>query len=246
MVIPFRLSNAHSTFMQLINNMLRPYIGKIVVVYFDDNIVFNNNKEDHLQQLKIILDELRKHQFHENLKKCRFLQESLVFLGFVISVEGVKMDSDKVKEILEWPSPRGITKVRIFHGLSTVYQKFIQNFNNIAAPIPDCTKGKTFMWTNEADETFKFPKNKVTKEPILALPNFDKVFEVECDASHVGIGAVFSQEGRPIAFFSEKLNEVRKNYSTYDVEFYAIVQSLRRWRNYLALKEFFYLPIILH
>ena len=79
------------------------------------------------------------------------------------------------------------------------------------------------MWTNEAKESFKFPKKKVTEAPILSLLDFDKVFEVDSDASHVGIGVVLSQAGRLIAFFSEKLNEVRKNYSTYDVEFYAIV-----------------------
>jgi hypothetical protein len=107
------------------NTVLRPYIGKFVVVYFDGILVFSNNKEDHLQHLKTILDGLRKNQLYANLKKCRFLQESLVFMGFVISIKGVKMDSEKVKEILEWPSPQSITKVRSFHGLATFYRKFI-------------------------------------------------------------------------------------------------------------------------
>jgi hypothetical protein len=94
------------------------------------------------------------------------------------------------------------------------------------------------MWTNEVEASFKFLKKRVTEAPILASLNFDKVFEVDCDASHVGIGAILIQVGRPIAFFSEKLNEVRKNYYTFDVEFYAIVQALQHWRHYLVSKEF--------
>ena len=97
--MPFRLFNAPSTFMWLMNTVLQPYIGKFVVVYFDGILVFSKNKENHLQHLKIILDTLRKHHLYANLKKCRFLQESLVFLGFVISTEGVKMDSKKVRSI---------------------------------------------------------------------------------------------------------------------------------------------------
>jgi hypothetical protein len=141
-------------------------------VYFDDIVVFSNKKEDHLQHLKVILDALRKHQLYANLKKCSFLQESLVFLGFVISTEGVKMDSEKVRAILEWPSPRSIIEVRSFHGLATFYKKIIRNFRSIVAPITDCTRGKTFMWTKEAKESFEFLKKKVTEAPILALLNF--------------------------------------------------------------------------
>jgi hypothetical protein len=104
-----------------------------------------------------------------------------------------------------------------FSWVGHLLQKFIRNFSSILAPITDCTRGKTFIWTKEVEESFKFLKKKVNESPILALPNFDKVFEVDCDASHVGIGVVHSQAGRPIALFNEKLNEVRKNYSTYDV-----------------------------
>lgn len=118
------------------------------------------------------------------------------------------MDPEKVRVILEWHSPRSITEVRSFHGLATFYRKFICNFSSIVAPVTYYTKGREFSWPKEAKESFQYLKKKVIEAPILALPNFDKVFEVDYDASHVGIGAILSQEGKPIAFFSEKLNDV--------------------------------------
>lgn len=188
-VMPFGLSNAPSTFMRLMNIVLHPYIGKFVVVYFDDILIFSKGREEHLQYLRIILEVLRREKLYANLKKCRFMQASLFFLGFVISADGVKMDPEKVRAILEWRSPRSITELRSFHGFITFYRKFICNFNSIVAPVTDYTKGQEFSWTKEAEESFQYLK-KVTEAPILALPGFDKVFEVDYDASHVGIGVV--------------------------------------------------------
>eukprot|EP01018_Ginkgo_biloba_P023503 Gb_02514 [translate_table: standard] len=106
----------------------------------------------------------------------------------------------------------------------------------ITAPMTKCIKGKTFQWTNAPQRSFELLKRKVTEASILTLPDFNKIFEVECDASSVGIGAILSQEG--VAFFSEKLNEARRKYSTYDMEFYAMIQALKHWRHYLLPKEF--------
>ena len=135
LVMPFGLTNAPSTFMRLMNELLKSFLGKFVVVYLDDILIFNKSKEEHLEHVKKLLI---------NLNKCSFLKEELVYLGFVVSHEGLKMDMEKVRAILEWPTPTCAFDVRSFHGLANFYKKFIQNFSEICAPLTTCIKKGIF------------------------------------------------------------------------------------------------------
>lgn len=99
-------------------------------------------------------------------------------------------------------------------------------------------KNVVFKWTDVHEKAFELLKDKLTNAPLLCLPNFDKAFEIECDASGVGIGAVLMQDSKPIAYFSEKLKGAALNYSTYDKELYALVRALQIWQHYLWSREF--------
>jgi hypothetical protein len=238
MVMPFGLSNAPSTFMRFMHQVLRPFMGKFVVVYFDDILIYSPTWESHFDHLRAVFDMLRTERLFVNRKKCSFFTSSVTFLGFVVSTDGVLADQSKIDAILGWPKLKTLHDVRSFHGLASFYRRFIRNFSTLIAPITECLKGREFKWSDEAEASFQLVKKRMTEAPVLALPDFEKVFEVNCDASGVGIGGVLSQEGRPVAFFSEKLSGSKRNYSTYDLEFYAIVQSLKHWRHYLIQREF--------
>jgi hypothetical protein len=161
-----------------------------------------------LQQEKLLI----------NMKKYSFMKTKLIYLGFVISADKLKMDPDKVEVIKNWPSPKSIFEVRSFHGLASFYKKFIRNFSGISVPMMDTVnkRHKYFHWIEEAEKSFNLLKRKITEQPILVFPYFSKTFQVKCDASGFAIGAVLSQDDRPITYFSEKLNEAKVNYSTYD------------------------------
>ncbi|WZZ33532.1 hypothetical protein YC2023_016933 [Brassica napus] len=214
-VMPFGLTNSPSTFMRLMNHILRSFIGHFVAVYFDDILIYRKNLDDHKMHLKSVLDVLWKEKRFANLGKCSFGTDHVVFLGFVLGANGLRVDEEKIKAIRDWPSPTTVGKVRSLHGLAGFYRRFVQNFSTIAAPLTGVIKKNIgFKWEQAQKKAFQILKGKLTQALLLTLPDFSKTFEIECDASSVGIGAILMNDRKPIAYFSEKLGGATLNYPT--------------------------------
>ncbi|XP_019266818.1 PREDICTED: uncharacterized protein LOC109244216 [Nicotiana attenuata] len=101
--------------------------------------------------------------------------------------EGIHADSGKIEAIASWPIPKSLTEIRSFHGMVSFYQHFIKNVSSLVAPIIECLKGNPFKWTDAAQKSFELIMTRMTQAPVLAFPNFDVIFESECDTSGVGI-----------------------------------------------------------
>ena len=140
LVMPFWVTNAPYTFMRLMNHILRSFIGHFVLVYFADILIYSKNLDDHRMHLKSVLEILRKERLFVNLGKCSFGTDNVVFLGFVVGADGVRMDKLKIKAIRDWPSSTILGEVRSFHGLAGFYWRFIPNFSTIEAPLTEVIK----------------------------------------------------------------------------------------------------------
>ena len=165
--MPFGFSDAPSTFMRVMTNVLQPFIGKFLVVYFDDILIYSQSKEEHLEHLQHVFLTFREVKLYVNLKKCSFMKPHVIFLGFIVSKHGISADPEKVRVIKEWLEPKSITETRSFHGLASFYRRFIREFSTIMAPIIECLKNKEFQWSNAASHAFREIKVKRTEAPVL-------------------------------------------------------------------------------
>lgn len=136
-------------------------------------------------------------------------------MGHVVSKAGVEVDQEKVQAVLQWSIPNNVSQLRGFLGLTGYYRRFIYRYAQLAQPLTNLLQKNSFTWTEEAQKAFENLKKAVTEVPIMALLDFSKTFIVETDASGCGIGAVLSQEGHPIAYFSKKLSPRMQAQSTY-------------------------------
>jgi hypothetical protein len=152
----------------------------------------------------------------------------------VVSPEGIMVDPNKVKEVLDWKPPMSMSEVQSFLGLAGYYRRFISNFSKVAKPITKLLKkGSKYIWNDACDEAFKVLKKLLTTSPMLTQLDIAKPFDVYCDAFGTGSGGVLMQEGRVISYSSRQLRRHEEHYPTHDLELATVVMEFRMWCHYL-------------
>lgn len=240
LVMFFGLMNSPATFQAMMNTILKDLIdsGK-VVVYMDDILIFTETLEEHRKIVLQVLQRLKEHDLYAKPEKCTFEAESIEFLGLIISHNEIRMDPVKVDGVANWPLPRNVKDVQSFLGFGNFYRRFIEGFSRVARPLFDLTKkDEPWIWTPDCQEAFQALKDAFTSSPVLIMPNPDKPYRVEVDASDYATGGILSQTGddnqwHPVAYISKSLSEPQRNYDIHDKELLAIIRALEAWRQYL-------------
>nr|GEX32976.1 putative reverse transcriptase domain-containing protein [Tanacetum cinerariifolium] len=213
-VMPFELTNAPAVFMDLMNQVCKPYLDKFVIVFIDDILIYSKVEKEHEEPLKAILELLKKEEF-----------------------QGIHVDPAKIESVKDWASPKSPTEIRQFLGLVGYYQRFIKGFSKIAKPMTKLTQKKVkFEWGDKQEAAFQLLKQKLCSAPILALPEGSEDFIVYCDASIKGLGAVLMQREKVISYASRQLKIHEENSTTHDLELdqKELNMRQRRWLELLS------------
>lgn len=242
-VLPFGLCNAPATFERLMEFVLAGLIGTSCLVYLDDIVVFSRTFEEHISRLTEVLTRLRQAGLKLKPGKCFLFRREIVYLGHVVSKEGIATDPSKTAAMDKYPPPKNVQELKQFIGFASYYRRFIPKFAEIASPLHRLTqKSVEFGWTIECQKAFEELKQRFTKAPVLAFPRFDVPFRLYTDASDYGIGAVLSQKQdgaeRVIAYASRQLTKTERQQPTTEKEALAMIWSIKQFRQYLFGHKF--------
>ncbi|MBW0516065.1 hypothetical protein O181_055780 [Austropuccinia psidii MF-1] len=213
LVMPFCLTNAAASFQNLVNDIFADYLDIFAVVYLDDIMVFSSSLDEHVKHVASVLQRLRDNNLFSKASKCVFHASSVEYLGYVVSSDGLKMDSSKVQQILNWPQPKNIKALQSFLGFANFHRRFIKNYSKkISALTSLLKKYSPFIFNEEALSQLQILKEAFTTAPILFHFNPSLPTIVETYPSDYALGAVLSQVNdsgkHPIPFDSCKLPQL--------------------------------------
>ena len=244
-VMPFGLKTAGAIFSRMMRNLLEPLHLPEVSNFMDDVMIGSETRQRHIQCIAILFCRLREVQLAARPKKCYLGFKQLEYLGHTVGNGQIRPEEDKMQRIRDAPRPQTKRQVRSFLGLVGYYRRFVPNFAAIAAPLTDLTKGgKTgpVTWTETCETAFETLKARLCSGPVCSLPDFDRLFVLQTDASEGGVGAILCQDQgsglQPITCASKKLSKAERNYSTIEKECLAIVWGVQKFRQYLYGRTF--------
>jgi hypothetical protein len=244
--MPMGLTNAPATFQRMMNQVLHVFIAEgFVSVYLDDILIYSSTLAEHVVHVQRVVEQLRKSGLLVKLKKCEIAKSHTQFLGHIFDSGEIKPDPSKIEALYRYIRPSTVKQLQSLLGLAQYYRKFVHNFSIIAAPLYVLTSANPkvpLQWDKGTDTAFQALRQALTTEHVLILPDFNKVFRLDTDASNDGMGAILSQavgqDHRPIAYFSKHFSDAQKKYSTTEKELLAMVLAVEHFHQYLYGKQF--------
>ena len=241
--MPFGLCSAPSTFQRAMEGVLRGLQWQNLLIYLDDVIVLGTDIEDSLKNLEVVFKRMNQHGLKLKPSKCHLLKEEVLFLGHVISGEGIRPNPKLVQDIIDWDCPKSLLELQAFLGLCNYYRRFVKSFSQICSPLHELQKkGAAFHFGEAQEAAFHELKKHLVTAPILTYPTSQGTFILDTDASNCSIGAVLSQlqqgEEKVIAYASSHLQKTQRRYCVTRRELLAVVKFTRQFRHYLLGRSF--------
>ena len=238
-VMPFGLTNALATFQRFVNLVFTDMLNVCMVVYLNDILIYSDNVEDHVKHIREVLWHLHQHKLFAKPEKCEFHLDSVEYLGYFLSPNGLTMSEDKVTAICDWPEPHKVKDIQSFLGFTNFYHHFIFNYSNIVVPLTWLTwKDAPWNFSKDCRQSFNWLKEAFTTAPILTHYQPGAPITIETNALDyviTGILSITCSDGEiwPVTFYSCTLTAPELNYDTHDKELLTIFEAFKTWRHYL-------------
>lgn len=247
-VMQFGSKTAVAWFQRFIMYVLRRNIGRGVLAYLDNIIIYCDTEEEHDVKIREVMEDLRAEDLRVRPEKCEWKKQEVQFCGFLVSAEGIRLDPEKLRAIGEWEIPherRDLTEaqkktaVREFLGFCNFYKDHTHRYSEIAVPLTELTKPtKKFGWGEKEETSFRLLKTAIMSSPVLNVYNETLGLETHTDACDTAIAGIVEQRGvdgklKPIGFYSKKLSPAEQNYTVHDKELLAIVNTFKKFRHWL-------------